>query len=243
MSTRSLAWGAALGCLATGCSFGSFQTAHTQLPGTVSITPGVTYVTNRIADEAGRSTLTNSGAQLSGRAGITERIDVGVGSFLQTGLKGDVKMNVLSPHARLALAPRLGAGYRLGREIAMVEAGAITSYRLVQGLEPYVGLSFANHWIEAEAPAATPNAVAARGTGDGLLQLSIGIELVQMSHFAILVEYGHWFPLHDDPGDFYRFLPTNIFGIALRLGRVRRAESGGPRDRAAVRELRSAEQR
>ena len=69
--------------------------------------------------------------------------------------------------------------------------------------------------------------MAARGTGDGLLQLSIGVELLQTSHFAILAEYGHWFPLNDDPGDFYRFLPTNIFGIALRLGRVRPAESGG----------------
>lgn len=225
MSSRFLAWGAVLGGLASGCSVGSFQTAHTQLPGTLSITPGVTYVTNRIDDEQGRGTLTNSTAQLSGRAGLTERIDVGVGTFLQTGLKGDVKMNVLPPRAKLALAPRLGAGYRFGREIAMVEGGAITSYRLVRGLEPYIGLSFANHWIEAEAPVtAPPNAVAARGTGDGLLQLSIGVELLQTTNFAILAEYGHWFPLNDDPGDFYRFLPTNIFGIAVRLGRVSPAE-------------------
>lgn len=228
MSCRFFAWGAGLGGLASGCSFGSFQTAHTQLPGTVSITPGVTYVSNRIDHEQGRSAMTNSTAQLGGRAGLTERIDVGVGSFLQTGLKGDVKMNVLSPRAKLALAPRLGAGYRFGREIAMAEGGAITSYRLVQGLEPYVGLSFANHWIGADPSVAPPpNAVPARGTGDGLLQLSIGVELLQSSHFAILAEYGHWFPLNNDPGDFYRFLPSNIFGIAVRVGRVRAAESGG----------------
>jgi hypothetical protein len=136
-------------------------------------------------------------------------------------------MNVLPAGAKLALAPRLGAGYRLGRDIGMVEGGAITSYRLVQGLEPYIGLSFANHWIEADPPGAPPpNAVAARGTGDGLLQLSIGVELVQTTRFALLAEYGHWFPLNDDPGDFYRFLPTNIFGVAFRVGRVRAVEPG-----------------
>lgn len=207
----------------SGCSFGTFQTAHTQAPSTLSITPGVARVFNRIDDERGRGWQTNIGAQLGLRLGVTKRLDVGLGSFLAGGARADVKVNLLEPHQRLAIAPRLGAGYRWGRSVGMLEGGAITSYRLWDGFEPYVGLAFANHWIEAEplGAARPPNALGKRGTGDGLVQLSLGAELVLSSHVAVLGEYGHWFPVNDDPGDFYRFIPTNIAGVALRIGRIR----------------------
>ena len=83
MSTRLFTLPALLGAwLASGCSFGAFQTAHTQAPATVSVTPGVAQVFNRIDDQNGRSTITNLGAQLGGRVGITNRVDAGLGSFL-----------------------------------------------------------------------------------------------------------------------------------------------------------------
>jgi len=30
-------------------------------------------------------------------------------------------------------------------------------------------------------------------------------------------ELSDWFVLQDDPGDFYHFVPTNIFGVAVRF--------------------------
>lgn len=212
--------GALLTC---GCSFGMFQTAHTQAPGSVSITPGAAQVFNRIDDQGGRSTATNLGAQLGGRVGLGKRVDLGLASFLGYGAKVDVKVNLLDPRQRLALAPRLGAGYRWARNVGMLEGGAITSYRFANQFEPYVGVTYANHWIEPEPPSgpALPNLAPRRGTGDGLLQLTLGLELRLSENVALLGEYGHWFPLNNDPGDFYAFIPTNIAGLALRLGRVR----------------------
>ena len=83
--------------LLSGCSFGTFQTAHTQAPATVSVTPGITRVFNGIDDEQGRGLSTNVGAQLGGRVGLTERLDAGVGTFLATGVKLDAKLNLLDP--------------------------------------------------------------------------------------------------------------------------------------------------
>ena len=209
--------------LASGCSFGAFQTAHTQAPASVSITPGVAQVFNRIDNQHGRDLTTNVGAQLGGRVGITNRVDAGLGTFMFSGVKADLKVNLLERHQRLAIAPRVGAGFRWQRSVAMLEGGAIASYRLSDGFEPYLGLTFANHWIEPKPPVQPlpPNVVGRRGTGDGLLQLSLGVELKLSDHVAILGEYGHWFPLNNDPGDFYTFVPTNIAGLALRIGRVR----------------------
>jgi hypothetical protein len=210
--------------LTSSCSFGSFQTAHTQAPASVSVTPGVAQVFNRVDDQNGRDRLTNLGAQLGGRFGITKRVDAGLGSFLFGGVKADLKVNLLAPHRRLALSPRLGAGYRFGsRSVGLLEGGAIVSYRLFDSFEPYLGLTFANHWLEPRPPPGPlpPNVVRRRGGGDGLLQLNLGVELMLSDHVALLGEYGHWFPLNDDPGDFYAFVPTNIAGLALRIGKLR----------------------
>ena len=209
--------------LTCGCSFGMFQTAHTQAPGTVSGTVGVAQVFNELDDKSGRSVLTNVGAQLGGRLGVTKRVDLGLGSFMAHGVKADVKVNLLERHHKLALAPHLGAGVRFERSVRMLEAGAIASYRLADKFEPYLGLTFANHWIEPDAPDGQlpPNAVTRREMGDGLLQLNLGFEVKVSEHVAFLGEYGHWFPMNNDPGDFYAFVPTNVAGIALRFGRVR----------------------
>lgn len=217
------AWALASAWLLSGCSFGAFQTAHTQAPATLSVTPGVARVFNRTDDETRGDTITNVGGQLGGRAGITQQVDAGVGSFLFSGVKADVKVNLLERHRSFALAPRIGGGYRWQRSVRMLEAGAIASYRFSDQIEPYLGLTFANHWIAPEPPPGPlpANVVGRRGSGDGLLQLNFGIELMLAEHVALLGEYGHWFPLNDDPGDFYAFVPSNIAGMALRIGRIR----------------------
>ncbi len=178
---------------------------------------------NRLDDEKGRGVLTNMGAQLGGRLGISKRVDAGLGGFMAYGMKADVKVNLLERSQKLAIAPRLGGGLRLERSVRMLEAGAIASYRVADSFEPYVGLTFANHWIEPEQPSGQlpANAVTRREMGDGLLQLNLGFEIRVSEHVALLGEYGHWFPMNNDPGDFYAFVPTNVAGIALRFGRVR----------------------
>lgn len=226
MSSHRLAALSAIGAmLLSGCSFGTFQTAHTQAPATVSVTPGIAQVFNEIEHEQGRGLATNVGGQLGGRVGLTERLDAGVGTFMSTGIKLDAKLNLLDPLQRLALAPRLGAGRRwIERDVWMLEGGAIVSYRAFDWFEPYLGLTFANHWIEPQPPPVTlpPDVVGRSGSGDGLLQLSVGVELAVTRHFGLLAEYSHWFVLNNDPGDYYRFLPANIAGLAVRIGRVRR---------------------
>ena len=60
------------------------------------------------------------------------------------------------------------------------------------------------------------------GTGDGLLQAVLGIQLPAGTGLAFMAEHGHWFVLQNDPGDSYRFVPTNVFGVAMRFGRSSR---------------------
>ena len=106
--------------------------------------------------------------------------------------------------------------------LSMPAAWAIARYRLADRFEPYVGLTFAPPWIATAQPGKLPaNAVTRREMGDGLLQLNLGFEARLSEHVALLGEYGHWFPMNNDPGDFYAFVPTNVAGIALRFGRVR----------------------
>jgi hypothetical protein len=95
------------------------------------------------------------------------------------------------------------------------------SCRLSPWVEPYLGLTFANYWIGDYTRPAAPappgwRYARRRHTGDGVLELNLGVELPS-KHYATFVEYSHWFVLQDDPGDFYHFVPTNIFGVAVRL--------------------------
>ena len=56
------------------------------------------------------------------------------------------------------------------------------------------------------------------GTGDGLLQLTIGAQALIAAYTALMVEVSHWIPLNDDPGDFYAFVPTTLIGLGIRIG-------------------------
>ena len=59
-------------------------------------------------------------------------------------------------------------------------------------------------------------------TGDGLLSLHAGIELVRASGRALLLEYSIATPIVDDPGDFYEFATNHFFSIAFHTGRASR---------------------
>jgi hypothetical protein len=172
--------------------------------------------------EQGRSAYTNLGFEPSARVGLGRHVDVGVGGFLLSGGRADVKLNLLAPDERLAIAPRLGVGYQVNHAIFMAELGVVESYRLVPWLEPYGGLALADHWIgNYDAPDSPPvrQTFAARTySGDGLLKANLGVAFMPSSDVTLMVEYGHWFFLFDDPGDFYSFLPADVLGAAIRFG-------------------------
>ncbi len=206
-----------------GCSFGLFQTAHTQPPRTATLTVGGTYLSNELDDEESRTPITRLGAEVGARVGVIPRVEVGLGTFFQSGGRVNAKVNVLDPTGPFALSPRVGVGYQWKYGVWMAEGGAIASYRFFDVLEPYFGLTFANHWIGKYPPPDTVprNVAPGTGTGDGLLQAALGLEFMASNRVGLIAEYGHWFVLTDDPGDFYAFLPTNIVGFALRFGAVR----------------------
>jgi hypothetical protein len=219
---RPLARGVAL-CFApcvAGCSFGLFQTAHTQPPGQPLVTVGLTKVKNAIDEVGGRTELTSLGLQAGARVGVLRRLDLGVGSFFLSGGRADVKVNLVDPTGPFALSPRAGIGYQHRYGVLMAEAGGIASYRFFGMLEPYAGLTFANHWLTNHPPPSVnlPRSLApGTGTGDGLLQAAVGLAFDTKRHVGFMAEYGHWFVMQDDPADFYAFVPTNVLGVALRV--------------------------
>ena len=56
-------------------------------------------------------------------------------------------------------------------------------------------------------------------TGDGLVDLHVGLELSTSTGRAVLFEYGHVRPVVNDPGDLYSFTSSHLFSLAFRTGR------------------------
>jgi hypothetical protein len=136
-----------------------------------------------------------------------------------------VKYSLFEPEEAWAVAPRLGAGaaYADQGSVLMTGAGLIGSYRAAW-IEPYVGATFANHWVHQPAP--TPlqelgpgEKLAERtGIGDGVVALTIGLALRFGNEDEFLVEYSRWQPAQNDPGDNYAFVGSNIFAAGMHFG-------------------------
>jgi len=226
LSRPALELAAATGllCALWGCSTNLFQTAHTTPPGRVRGNVGLSYLANRVTAEQRRSgpnPFVSVAGQAGLRVGLTEHLDLGLGSFEIEGAALDAKYNLFDHDRAWALAPRVGAAYGLNYRTFRAEAGGIASYRASRLVEPYVGLTFANYWIgkytrPSEPAPAGSHYAQRRGSGDGVLELNFGVELPS-KHYATLLEFSHWFVLQDDPGDFYRFVPTNLVGVAMRF--------------------------
>ncbi len=214
---------AGIGLATLGCSYGLFQTARTEPPGTIGGHIGQTLVMNEIDDEAGRSTTTNLGVEPEVRIGATDHLDVGLGPLFGLGLRGDVKYNFFRPTDRLALAGRVGGGQSPWYAVYNALGGVIASYRVFRMVEPYAAATFSNFWIRGyEQPEVElepgERLAAGKGYGDGLLQLVVGIQLPAGTGRAFMVEVSRWIPLQNDPGDFYRFVPTTVIGAGFRFG-------------------------
>jgi hypothetical protein len=205
-----------------GCSYGLFQTGHTQPPKSLGGSLGASVVFNELDGQGGRDFLTRLGLDPNLRFGLTDHLDVGLGAFFGEGASIDAKYDVFNPDAPLALAPRIGFGYGFQYDTFMAEGGAIASYRANEMFEPYLALSFANVWIGAypppEAPPPPGALYAARtGLGNGLLKAIVGVQIPAHTGLALMIEYGHWFPLEDDPGDYYAFVATNVLGVGMHF--------------------------
>jgi len=206
-----------------GCGYGVLQTAHTEPPGRPAVTVGAATVTNEYTAEAARNLATNLVPEASLRLGLTEHLDVGTGPYLFPGWRADAKYNLFRPAAPQALAPRAGVGYAsfLDERTFLAFVGVIGSYRVARWFEPYASLTLADNWVRIGDPTQTdlaPNeSFAARdGTGNGTLQAVLGAELSITRRWGLLLEYGHWAPLWNDPGDFYRFAHDNLIAAGVR---------------------------
>jgi hypothetical protein len=211
--------------LLAGCGFGLHETAKTQRPGSVSLLTGASYISNDTLAAQQNRALLQLGAEVGPlRVGLSEHADIGLGFFYGLGARLDAKFNVLDRSDRLAIAPRLGAGYAEGsdqRKTAVVMGGVIGSYDVLPKLTPYLGLTFANHWIAGPQPFTTlkpGERLAPRtGVGDGLLELAVGAQWHLGAVVALSAEYGLWLPMQDDPGDFYSFVTSQIGSVGVRF--------------------------
>jgi hypothetical protein len=218
---------AALAVSFVGCGYGLHQTAKTQPPGSVSFVNGFSYITNSnlaAQDRIGGSSLLRIATDVGPlRAGLSDHVDMGIGFLYGPGVLVDSKFNVLQRVSRLALAPRLGSGFSVNdtRTTTVWMAGIIASYDFLPALTPYVAGTFANHWIKSPQPEATfapgEHLAAPTGTGDGLLELSAGLQWRTGPILALTAECGLWLPMQNDPGTFYSFVTSQIVSVGFRF--------------------------
>lgn len=221
---RFLALAGLLG--AAGCGYGLHQTAKTQRPGAVSLQTGISYVSNEVisAQPEGIGPFVSLGGEVGPlRVGLSDHVDMGLGFFYVNGLRLDSKLNVMPREDRLAIAPRIGAGFASneGRSTAMWMGGVIGSYDVWPTFSPYLSVTWANHWITAPQPAVDlgpgERLAPATGLGDGLLQLVAGVQWRAGSVVALSVEYGRWQPMQNDPGTNYAFVASDVVSVGMRF--------------------------
>ena len=205
-------------------SHGLMQTAHTQPAASWRAKLGVASVFNANDDAPGRDMRKQSTIEPSLRVGLHEQVDVGLAPWYTTGGALDGKVNLLDNHGRLALAPRLVAGYAWGeaRSVVGLEVGVIASYHFQPWFEPYIALGFANHWFSSrnmdETMRLAPNQRFApkQGCGDGLVKLTAGVDIqLAGAGWHLLAEYAHWFRAQDDPGDGFSFVANDIVALSV----------------------------
>jgi len=205
------------------------QTAKTTPRGKLFVTGSAGYAYNEMVDERG-SSVSNVLPQIHARYGVTEQLDVGVKVFLWGGGAVDTKINLIS--ADSALAVSLLGGFAAAHDVLdqhknawllHVPLIALASYTLWDRVTPYAAFGYGFYWIlgrsgiSKEHPDASP--AARKGHGDGLLQLSSGVEVTLTRRVTAIAEYDYWHPVVDDPGDYFSFADNHMFflGLGVRL--------------------------
>ncbi len=213
--------------LTTGCGWGLHESARTLPPGQVSSGGAITLAANERADDGKLRVATVVPDVVPVRVGITRRVDVGVGLFYLVGLRADVKVSLLPPTSIFALAVRGGAGGAVFPEkLVTAFAGVLASVDLGEVIEPYLGVTYATHWIFGLYTGATLNPgerLASRaGYGDGVLQNALGVRFFVdgggRTRASVSMEYGLWVPLQNDPGDGFAFVLSHLGSLGFCIG-------------------------
>lgn len=215
--------------LTAGCGFGVLQTARPLPPGAMSVTAGLGSVENEVVAAQHAEQPINLVGDLAFRAGVVDRLDVGISGLWNTGLRVDTKYDVLPSKSRFALSPRGGLGYTVGGGSAFTAfGGGLASYDVLRWLTPYVGGTYATYWVRGRTPSdvdLAPNERFAdrKGYGDGLVELTAGLSLQLGRSVALLAEVDRWLPAQNDPGDFFRFVPSTVVmgGMQVTFGKRR----------------------
>ena len=230
---------AALIPLLGGCAYGMHESARTVPPGRFSGAGAISFVTNTNTGARGGVGLRNFGVDLGmARVGVARHLDVGVGFLYGLGGRADVKLSPLPEDWRFALALRLGGGGAgLPDDVAMAYVGALASYDFAFGLSPYLGCTFANHWIygmNRDTPLPGQTLASRAGYGDGLLESAFGVRIFidrkARVPTSVSLEYSLWVPLQDDPGDGFSFILSHVASIGFCFGcPSAESASGAPR--------------
>lgn len=207
---------------ASGCAGTAlFTTARTVPKHEVRFTAGVGVTYNSLVGERGFA-VNNIPVQLGLRVGLTDQLDLGVRS-LSAGLLVDAKYNFVRPDSPFALALMGGVGgvyggTDIGQTSAVhVPLSVVASYD-VGPLTPYAAAGYGAWWF-VHPINREPGVTYARrtGTGDGTVDLKVGLELRVARRVALLVEYGYSHPVVDDPGDNFALVPTHLFATGVRF--------------------------
>jgi hypothetical protein len=214
----------ALALATLGCSMGQFQTARTLPVGTFRTTGALYVAANELIEERGFQPLGNIQYHVEFRAGVHERVDVGLQWFGLAGAKVDVKVNVMPPDHDFALAVQTG----LGGAVDLLDDDAyflhlpinlLASYQFPCGLSPYVGFGYGFYWImnrdyDGQVP---ENELPRDGWGDGVLRATVGLEYEISELVALLLEYDFMTQVVDDRGDRFAFVDSHLAGLAVQF--------------------------
>lgn len=205
-----------------GCGYGQFQTAKTTPVGKVRVSMSQSFQYNETFDERPVHVY-NFPPQIDVRVGVHERVDVGATVLMLGGLMADAKVNVMAPDHAFGLAFKVGLGAAAdigqpGAWLLHLPVSVIASVRIGDRVSPYLGFGYGFWWIFGRTLLETdPSATYAKraGYGDGVLRLTVGLEIAAVGRLAFLVEYSFLPAVVDDPGDSFAFVDNHLVGIGV----------------------------
>jgi len=194
------------------------QSARTLPKGEVDVTVGVGLLHNEMAEGRGYA-LSNIPIQVGIRGGLTDQFEIGARSLMTLGLLIDAKYDLLPASSPLALSLMGSAGGALfpGQSALHAPVAALASYD-VGPVTPYGSLGYGAWWFFYDADRVPGVRYASRtGTGDGTLDLRLGVELRLRGGVTVIAEYSYLRPVVDDPGDFYALASNHLVATGVRF--------------------------
>jgi len=159
------------------------------------------------------------------RGGLSDRVDIGAKLLWGFGALADVKVNLLRPEGRAALAVSAGVGGATwdnndGFYVLHLPVTLTGSFEVQPWFTPYAAVGYRALWEWGRDDPLMPGsqATSPRGAGEGVVAAYAGIELRRASGRAVLFEYGRFIPVIHDSSHAYWIAPTNLFSIAFRTG-------------------------